>query len=474
MGLDDWISLVNKFNDDFLLTRLNKYFLYSVHRDSPHILKMSILNSNNSFDRYGDDLTGLLLSYLPAKEKFRYECISRQWKRLIFNNIYGIQIGKLENEVDRGSHILIRLSKNSVDLSMLEKILDKCLNIKSVLVSEFITGHEFSNRELVFKLLIKKCNNLNRFPKNFHVNDESLMMDFLEKFGKKINVVSCTSDIQEEGNMMDLYKRKLTNLKKIYLAYNNGTSGGFLKLININPDKLEAVEIRIRITSDVTIKRLEDLIESVVSLKNIKSFVFGAIITNDEIVDFLMSKLISLKKLNRLSLVMIGISPETNLRMYRSLDKLKGLEFIDVSVSTRETKEANESLKLISADLKGLKNLRALCLNSTMNLINDDFFEGINVNLPNLQVLKLSPTSTKDLSLVILSKLPNIRKVNISSDADEKLLTDTNFLTKLNNFRKIENIHFRAESYDIHLSERDILIWKGIFQRTIDSIYQNK
>ncbi|CAG2100563.1 unnamed protein product [Medioppia subpectinata] len=38
----------------------------------------------NSFDRFGDDLCQLLLSFLPLKERFRYEFISRQWHRLVF------------------------------------------------------------------------------------------------------------------------------------------------------------------------------------------------------------------------------------------------------------------------------------------------------------------------------------------------------------------------------------------------------
>src|SRR5260370_21992883 len=37
-----------------------------------------------SFDRFGDDLCGLLLSYLGHNEKLRYECVSKQWQRVIY------------------------------------------------------------------------------------------------------------------------------------------------------------------------------------------------------------------------------------------------------------------------------------------------------------------------------------------------------------------------------------------------------
>ncbi|CAG2107735.1 unnamed protein product [Medioppia subpectinata] len=38
--------------------------------------------SKDSFDRFGDDLCEELLSFLTFEDRFRYECISRQWHRL--------------------------------------------------------------------------------------------------------------------------------------------------------------------------------------------------------------------------------------------------------------------------------------------------------------------------------------------------------------------------------------------------------
>ncbi len=39
----------------------------------------------DSFNRFGDDLTELLLSYLSLKQKFSFECVCKQWKGLIYN-----------------------------------------------------------------------------------------------------------------------------------------------------------------------------------------------------------------------------------------------------------------------------------------------------------------------------------------------------------------------------------------------------
>ena len=41
--------------------------------------------AKDSFDRFGDDLTELMLSYLILEDKVRLECVSKQWRRLAFN-----------------------------------------------------------------------------------------------------------------------------------------------------------------------------------------------------------------------------------------------------------------------------------------------------------------------------------------------------------------------------------------------------
>ncbi|XP_054157839.1 uncharacterized protein LOC128956180 [Oppia nitens] len=56
----------------------------------PSMTKKMYLRSDSSirqsFDRFGDDLTELLLSYLSFDEKIRHECVSKQWQRLVFQS----------------------------------------------------------------------------------------------------------------------------------------------------------------------------------------------------------------------------------------------------------------------------------------------------------------------------------------------------------------------------------------------------
>jgi len=53
----------------------------------------------NSFERFGDDLCEVLLNFLPISEKIRFECVSKQWKRLVFNRQRKLIIGFLRRKV---------------------------------------------------------------------------------------------------------------------------------------------------------------------------------------------------------------------------------------------------------------------------------------------------------------------------------------------------------------------------------------
>jgi hypothetical protein len=39
----------------------------------------------DSFERFCDDLCEVLLCFLPISHKIKFECVSKQWNRLVFN-----------------------------------------------------------------------------------------------------------------------------------------------------------------------------------------------------------------------------------------------------------------------------------------------------------------------------------------------------------------------------------------------------
>ncbi|CAG2110472.1 unnamed protein product [Medioppia subpectinata] len=48
--------------------------------------------AKNSMDRFGDDLYGLILSYLLIEDRFQCECVSKQFQRTVFESVVDINL----------------------------------------------------------------------------------------------------------------------------------------------------------------------------------------------------------------------------------------------------------------------------------------------------------------------------------------------------------------------------------------------
>ncbi|CAG2122349.1 unnamed protein product, partial [Medioppia subpectinata] len=50
--------------------------------------------AKDSMDRFGDDMCGLLLSYLTFKDRFRCESVSKQFQRTVFGSVFHVTLHK--------------------------------------------------------------------------------------------------------------------------------------------------------------------------------------------------------------------------------------------------------------------------------------------------------------------------------------------------------------------------------------------
>ncbi|CAG2116930.1 unnamed protein product [Medioppia subpectinata] len=50
--------------------------------------------AKDSMDRLGDDLYGLVLSYLSLEDRFLYECVSKQFQRTVFECVVDITLNE--------------------------------------------------------------------------------------------------------------------------------------------------------------------------------------------------------------------------------------------------------------------------------------------------------------------------------------------------------------------------------------------
>ncbi|CAG2117317.1 unnamed protein product [Medioppia subpectinata] len=80
--------------------------------------------AKDSMDRFGDDLCALILSYLPLKHRFPLECVSKQFRRKVFESVVNIKIRKelFGLKGNTSAHII----------GVLERMAEKCPNIQFI------------------------------------------------------------------------------------------------------------------------------------------------------------------------------------------------------------------------------------------------------------------------------------------------------------------------------------------------------
>ena len=113
--------------------------------------------SKDSFDRFGTDLCEVLLSFLKLEDRFRFECLSKEWQTLIYRTQTHLTCIKKVNDTS------------------FEWILKKCQNITKI--SSKIGSIDDSK----FELIIKHCNHLNAIYTKFN----ALSVDPIEMFFTK-------------------------------------------------------------------------------------------------------------------------------------------------------------------------------------------------------------------------------------------------------------------------------------------------
>ena len=83
--------------------------------------------SADSFDRFGDDLCEVLLSYLSFEDKIRLQCVDKQWNRLVFNKQTALIVSDWGNGLDY-------INKLRRDCYQWKSLLKKCPNIKKIII----------------------------------------------------------------------------------------------------------------------------------------------------------------------------------------------------------------------------------------------------------------------------------------------------------------------------------------------------
>ena len=134
------------------------------------------MRRKSSFDRFGDDLSELIVSYLTIEDKFRFQCLSKQWQRLVFNRQYVLKISF--NVQDFGERFVLKKGRNNdVVYQSFESCLQKLKNLSEI---ENCFDLAFDSRSL--HIIADNCHHLRRLSIGLKsdISDESI-----EYFGRK-------------------------------------------------------------------------------------------------------------------------------------------------------------------------------------------------------------------------------------------------------------------------------------------------
>ena len=161
--------------------------------------------AKNSFDRFGDDLTELIVSYLWFEDKVRLECVSKQWRSLVFNKQFVIEIDNCSDEKPNSLNKLID-SRRHLDQQLLESILKKCPNITDVKLF-------WANNSSVLSLIGRYCHRIKSLSYYTCIKRDDNSLSFFRNYGHKLE------ELRLFLNNEDIYHfyRFCPNLKKIWI-----------------------------------------------------------------------------------------------------------------------------------------------------------------------------------------------------------------------------------------------------------------
>jgi len=362
---------------------------------------------SDSFDRFGDDLCQLIISYLPIRYKISFECVSKQWKGLIFNKQQNLSINTILIENILFNAIKIPKALQN-DEQFLEVLFKKFKFIKEIEIN-------FCINDNIIEALIKNCHFLERLILRGEIKENKLI-EFIERCGDRLKFITKLVNEKEDKISLSCVS---PNLKTILCEENTFfAENHFPKLEEISVTNVYFLN-NFDSFADLYYKQIRKLriilwIEALnlnltAELTQISHFL------KLEKLDLIINGFETNEKILGKELILIG-KKCINLRSFRIeskyLFKLNVFEIFEefqriekLYIVLKETNCAN--LGSVES-LKNCKNLIHLELG--ISALKDKHLENIHSILPNLKSFKsiYSTPGITDKTLINLSKLKNI------------------------------------------------------------------
>jgi hypothetical protein len=183
----------------------------------------------DSFERFCDDLCELLLSFLPISDKIKFECVSKQWNRLIFNRKQKLIITYSEDNkytikricYERKPSDISPFIKYCINTTLLEKVLQKFQFITHL---EINTGKDnackFYFEPKVLELIATYCKFLKIFECDycgFNIKEEHFN-DFGLKCGQHLEYFRYDYIISYH---LKAFMPSINKIKALHMKYNS-------------------------------------------------------------------------------------------------------------------------------------------------------------------------------------------------------------------------------------------------------------
>ena len=378
----------------------------------------------NSFDRFGEDLTELIVSYLWFEDKVRLECVSKQWRRLVFNKQFGIELDtnpfiknnnkdclKMFGLLYRGNQLTIqsvlkkcpniinvKINLKEVSSQVLSLIVHYCHRIKSLTYCCYIARNDINvlsffricgqkleeliisdGCETTIEECLKFCPNLEKLkiPYNSILFKEN--KEFLPKLQEMSSDDDCTVFCSEDAIKMNIWVNKYSMT---------------LKKLKVNLFGLSEKQLK---TSIECISRFENLTELKLKIESV--FRHPSQPLEDSLI-LIGQKCTKLLKLELFIYYSVPISEH----FFDIFTEFKAIKVLKIMLFTLiPVKGSIESLKYC----KQLKHL-----DIHYSELKEDFFSNIQSFVPNLQFLKITTTTEfSDSFFYSLHSMKTIQKV---------------------------------------------------------------
>ena len=342
----------------------------------------------NSMDRFGDDLTEQVLQYLTFEDKIRLECVSKQWRRLVYLKHFNIDIEYIQLNI---LNYLDDNKRQSVG-QHLESLLKKCPNIRRVDIDLDVL-----DKSEVLSLIGQYCPRVKSLTYYPDYNDENVLL-FFQSYGHRLEELNLFGDNEHFEQIF----RLCPNLKSVRLTDNfdhfpkdneflaklehssniHIHSGDICNMVILSSkysQTMKSIDISL---NHMTADELKTCFDCISRFENLKELTLNLFTTKvEEPIDCLSligqkcNKLLDLKFITRFAITD---------RFFASFSEFKAVKKLKIELLNNEL---NSNLILSVECFKHCKQLNELDINYPE--LKEDFFINIASLLPKLKTLRI-------------------------------------------------------------------------------------